>query len=139
MKQIDYLKLVVTGRKSVHYTLPSEADSALTGLIGYGAMIALALTLVIGVLVSNPGVELDVDTIGRPLAVTLALGITFFVCSIFIGGAPVLVRVSLVIIGAIAGIGITILVMEGSTGSWYPYAPSYLYLVLVSLGALRQL
>ncbi len=139
MKQIDYLKLVATGRKSIHYARPSDADDALTGLIGYGFVFSLILTFAAAFLASYLGNELDMDAVGWPLAATVLPGIAFFVCSIFIGGAPRLIRVCVVAIGAITAITLSYLAITGSLNVWYLYLPSFLYSLLVSLGATKQL
>ena len=123
MKQIDYLKLVATGRKSIHYARPSDADDALTGLIGYGFVLSLLLTFAAAFLASYLGNELDMDAVGKPLAATILPGIAFFVCSFFIGGAPRLVRVCVIAIGAIAVIALSYLAVTGSLNVWYLYLP----------------
>jgi len=139
VKQIDHLKLVATGRNSIHYARPSDADDALTGLIGYGFVFALILTFASAFLASYLGNELDMDAVGRPLAATVIPGIAFFVGGIFIGGAPRLVRVCIIIVGAITAITLSYLIVTGSLNVWYLYLPSFLYSLSVSLGAIKQL
>jgi len=52
LKQIDYLKLVATGRKSIHYAHPGEADDALTGLAAICFVLSLALVFGVAILAS---------------------------------------------------------------------------------------
>lgn len=139
MKQIDYLKLVATGRKSIYYARPSDADDALTGLIGYGFVFSLILTFAAAFLASYLGHELDMNAVGKPLAATVLPGIAYFVGSIFIGGAPRLVRACVIIVGAVTVVTLTYLVAIGAIGVWYLYLPSFLYSLFVSIGASKQL
>lgn len=139
MKQIDYLKLVATGRKSVHYQRPSDADSALTGFIGFGLIISLILTFGIAVLVSYLGGVMDADKVGLAIAATAVPGIAFLLSSIFIGGAPTLVRYVIVAVGATAVVALTWSMLTGAFSPWYLLVPAFLYSLLVSVGALRQL
>lgn len=139
MKQIDYLKLVATGRKSIHYARPSDADDALTGLIGYGFVFSLLLTFTAAFLASYLGKELDMDGVGKPLAATFLPGIAFFVGGFFIGGAPRLVRICMIIVGAITVITLSYLAITGTLNVWYLYLPSFVYSLLASLGASKQL
>lgn len=139
MKQIDYLKLVATGRKSIYYARPSDADDALTGLIGYGFVFSLVLTFAAAFLASFLGNELDMDAVGWPLAATVLPAIAFFVCSIFIGGAPRLIRVCVIAIGASTVIALLYLAITGSLNVWYLYLPSFFYSLLVSIAATKQL
>ena len=64
LKQIDYLKLVATGRNSSYYARPSDADEALKGLVGYGAVFTLALTVGLAVLASYLGANLNEEIVG---------------------------------------------------------------------------
>ena len=139
MKQIDYLKLVATGKKSVHYARPSDADSALTGFIGFGLIISLIVTFGIAVLVSYLGVPIDADKVGLAVAASAVPGIAFLVGSIFIGGAPTLVRYVIVAVGGVTVVTLTALTLTGALNPWYLYVPAFLYSLLVSVGAVRQL
>ena len=139
MKQIDYLKLVATGRKSVHYARPSDADSALTGFIGFGFVISLGLTFALAVLLSYLGVPMNKQSIGFSLLATFAPGVAYFVASIFIGGAPTLVRYVIIAVGGITVVMLTYLTIMGTLNPWYLYVPAFLYSLLVSVGAVRQL
>ncbi len=73
MKQIDYLKLVATGRKSIHYAHPSDADDALTGLAGICFILSLALIFGVAILASYLGEPMDARMLGWPLAATAPL------------------------------------------------------------------
>ncbi len=139
MKQIDYTKLVKTGRKSVYHARPGDADDALTGLFGYGFVFALALTLIIAFVTSYLGNELSMKIVGKPIAAIFAPGIAYFVGGIFIGGAPRLVRASVIVVGAITVLTLSYLAITGSLEVWYLYVPAFLYSLLVSIGATRQL
>ncbi len=139
MKQIDYLKLVATGRKSIHYARPGDADDALTGLVGYGFVFSIILTFAAAFLASYLGNELNMDGVGKPLATTILPGIAFFVCGFFIGGAPRLVRGCVIAIGATTAIALTYFAITGGLDVWYLYLPSFLYTLLISIGATKQL
>jgi hypothetical protein len=137
VKQIDYLKLVATGRKSTHYTRPSDADDALTGLVGYGFVYSLLLTFATALIVSYLGIELGMDDVGKPLAATILPGIAFFASSFFIGGAPKLVRAWVIAVGSITVVTLSFLAVTAGLGVWYLYLPPFLYSLLVSLGAVK--
>ena len=139
MKQIDYLKLVATGKKSVHYQRPSDADSALTGFIGFGLVISLALTFGLAVLVTYLGVSMDMDTVGLALLATFAPGAASLVACLFIGGAPTFVRYVIIAIGGVTVATLTALMIGGALYPWLLYVPGFLYSLLVSVGAFRQL
>ena len=139
MKQIDYLKLVATGRKSIHYAHPSDADDALTGLAGICFILSLALIFGIAILASYLGEPMDADKLGWPLAATVLPGIAYFVCGMFIGGAPRLTRTCMLVVGAIVVVALGFLALMGKLDGWYLYIPPFLFSLLVSLGAARQL
>ena len=139
LKQIDYLKLVATGRKSIHYARPSDADEALTGLVGYGLVFSLALTFAAAFLASYLGEQLDMKAVGRAMAATIVPGIAYFSLSFFIGGAPRVVRACFVAIGAATAISLMYLAIAGRLDVWFLYLPSFLYSLLVSIGAMKQL
>ena len=139
MKQIDYLKLIATGRKSVHYARPSDADDALTGLVGLGFVIALALTWGIAILVSYLGQEMNAMMVAWPLAAIVFPGIAYFVCGLFIGGAPGLTRYGIILVGATVGIALLYLAVTTRLDGWYLFAPAFLYSLFVAVGATRQL
>jgi len=139
MKQIDYLKLVATGRKSVHYARPSDADDALTGLIGLSVISALILVFVIAVIASYLGAEIDKDTLAWPFGSIVLPAIAYFVASLFIGGAPRLVRVAFIGV-ALVTLGLRSYKAFGSDlSSWYLFVPAVLLASLSGLGAFRQL
>lgn len=139
MKQIDYLKLVATGRKSIHYARPSDADDALTGLVGLCFVLSLALTFAIAILASYLGESIEGDMLGWPLAATVLTGIAYFVCGLFIGGAPTLVRYCMIAVGAGTVITLTYFAIAGAVTSWYLFVPPFLFGLCVSIGAVRQL
>jgi hypothetical protein len=139
LKQIDYLKLVATGRKSIHYARPSDADDALTGLAGICFVLSLGLIFAIAILASYLGEPMNADMLGWPLAATVLPGIAYFVCGIYIGGAPKLTRYCIVIIGAGVGITLSYLALIGELVGWYLFIPPFLFALLVSLAAVKQL
>ena len=139
MKQIDYLKLVATGRKSIHYARPSDADDALTGLVGICFVLSLALVFGVAILASYLGEPMNADMLGWPLAATVLPGIAYFVCGMFIGGAPKLTRYCMLLVGAIVVVTLSYLTLTGALNGWYLFVPPFLFSLLVSLGAVKQL
>ena len=139
MKQIDYLKLVATGRKSIYYARPSDADDALTGLVGICFVISLALIFAIAVLASYLGEPMSADMLGWPLAATVLLGIAYFVCSIYISDTPKLTRYFMIVIGAGSVIFLAYTTTTGGLIGWYLFIPPFLFALLVSLAAVKQL
>ena len=139
MKQIDYLKLVATGRKSIHYARPSDADDALTGLAGICFVLSLALIFVIAILASYLGEPMNADMLGWPLAATILPGIAYLVCGIYIGGAPKLTRYCMIFVGAAVVVTLSYLALIGELVGWYLFVPPFLFSLLVSLGAVKQL
>lgn len=139
MKQIDYLKLVATGRKSIHYARPSDADDALTGLAGICFISSLALVFGVAILASYLGEPMNADKLGWPLAATVLPGIAYFVCGMFIGGAPRLTRFCMLLVGATVVVTLSYLALVGKLDGWYLFIPPILFTLLVSLGAIKQL
>ena len=139
MKQIDYLKLVTTGRKSIHYARPSDADDALTGLAGICFVLSLALIFGVAILASYLGEPMDADMLGWPIAATVFPGILYFVCGIFMGGAPKLTRYCVLIVGTVAVLTLAAFAFIGLLEGWYLYLPPFLFSLIVSLGAIKQL
>ena len=68
MKQIDYLKLVSTGKRSTYFARASEEDEALKNLILFAGTGSLGLTFLIALAVSRAGTELVANDVGRALA-----------------------------------------------------------------------
>ena len=139
MKQIDYLKLVATGRKSTHFARPSDADAALNGLVGFGAIVSLGLTFGAAVLYSYAGVTLEMNDVGLSLLATLLAAIALGVLGLFIGGAPVLVRLLMVLICLSVVLSLLLLALTGRLEFVYLYAPAFIYAVAVGFSATRQL
>ena len=139
MKQIDYLKLVATGRKSIHYAHPSDADDALTGLAAICFILSLALVFGVAILASYLGEPMSADKLGWPLAATVLPGIAYFVCGMFIGGAPKLTRYCMLLVGAIVVVTLSYFALTGELDRWYLFIPPFLFALLVSLGAVKQL
>ena len=65
VKQIDYLKLVSTGKRSSYYAKPTEADEALKNLILFAGTASLGLTFAMAVFVSWRGTELVATDVGQ--------------------------------------------------------------------------
>lgn len=139
MKQIDYLKLVATGRKSIHYAQLGDADDALTGLVGICFVLSLGLIFAISILASYLGEPMNADMLGWPLAATVLPGIAYFICGIYIGGAPKLTRYCMVIVGSGVVIALSYLALIGELVGWYLFIPPFLFALLVSLAAVKQL
>ena len=76
--QIDYLKLITTGRKSIYYARPSDADDALTGMAGICFVLSLALIFVVAISASYFGKAMSGEMLGWPLAATILPGIALF-------------------------------------------------------------
>ncbi len=139
MKQIDYLKLVATGRKSIHYARPSDADDALSGLVGYGFACSLLLTFAIAILASYLGATIDADDVGWALAATVLPGIALFIGGFLLAGAPRFIRICFSIVSSGVAISLTLLAITGRLDNWFLFVPPFLYAVAVSVGATRQL
>jgi hypothetical protein len=139
LKQIDYLKLVATGRKSIHYARPSDADDDLTGLIGVCFIISLILTFGVAVVASFCGELIDGEMLAWPLAATVLPGIGYMVSGFFIGGAPRLVRYGILTIGAITAIMLSYFAVTGSLDGWYLFIAPFLFALTASIGAVKQL
>jgi hypothetical protein len=139
LKQIDYLKLVATGRKSIHHARPSDADDALTGLAGACFVLSLALIFGIAVLASYLGEPMNADMLGWAIAAAILPGIAYFVCGIFIGGAPKLTRYCILLVGSTMVVTLSYLALIGRLDGWYLFVPPFLFSLLVSLGAVKQL
>ena len=139
MKPIHYFKLVVAGRKSVHYARPSEADDALTGLAGICFVLSLALIFVIAVLALYLGAPITADMLGWPLVATILPAIAYFICGIYIGGAPRLTRYCMLSVGAGLVITLSYLALTGELVGWYLFGPPYFFALIVSIGVVKQL
>ena len=139
LNQIDYLKLIATGRNSIHYARPSDADDALTGLAGVCFASALILTFALAVLVSYMGAPVQTDWIGFSVAVTFFLGLVCLICGIFIGGAPRLTRCTILASGAVVVIALSFLVITVNLPGWYLYLPPFLFALIMALGAGKQI
>ncbi len=88
---------------------------------------------------SNFGEPMNADMLGWPLAATVLPGIAFFVCGMFIGGAPTLTRYCMLFVGAIVVVTLSYLALAGELDVWYLFIPPFLFSLLVSLGAVKQL
>ena len=139
MKQIDYLKLVAIGRKSTHFARPSDADAALNGLVGFGAIISLGLTFGAAVLYSYFDVVLEMNDVGFALLATLLPAILLVVLGLFIGGAPVLVRLLMALICLAVILSLLLLALNGRLELVYLYVPAFIYALAVGFSATRQL
>ena len=139
LKQIDYLKLVATGRKSIHYARPSDADDALTGLAGICFILSLVLTFGVAVLASYLGEVIEGGMLGWPVAATVLPEIAYFICGIYIGGAPRLVRYCMLAVGAGTAITLTFVALTAPLPGWYLFLPPFLFALCVSIGTVRQL
>lgn len=139
MKQIDYLKLVATGRKATHFERPSDADEALTGAIGFMFLCSFFVTFAAVFLSSFLGSDLDLDAVGMALLPTIVPGIAYFVAGIFIGGAPKIVRVCIAAAALVTAATLILLGMAGDLGVWYLYLPAFLFATVTAIGAVRQL
>ena len=139
MKQIDYLKLVATGRKAIHYAHPSDADDALTGFIGICFVLSLALIFAVAILASLLGEVIERDMLGWPMAATVLQGIGYLVCGFFIGGAPRLVRYCIIAIGAATAVLLSFLALTESLDGWYLFIPPFILALAISISAVRQL
>ena len=139
MKQIDYLKLVASARKSIHYARPSDADDALTGLIGICFILSLVLTFGAAVLGSFFGELIDSEMLAWPLAATVLPGIAYMVCGFFIGGAQKLIRYLILTIGAITAIMLSYFAVTGSLDGWYLFIAPFMFALGASIGATKQL
>lgn len=137
--QIDYLKLIATGRKSIYYARPSDADDALTGLAGICFVLSLALIFVIAILASYFGKPMSSEMLGWPLAATILPGIAYFVCGIFIGGAPKLARYCMLLVGVTVLVTLSYLAFTGNLDGWYLSVPPFLFSLFVSIGVVKQL
>jgi hypothetical protein len=137
--QIDYLKLITTGRKSIYYARPSDADDALTGMAGICFVLSLALIFVVAISASYFGKPMSGEVLGWPLAATILPGIAYFVCGMFIGGAPKLTRYCILLVSATVLVTLSYLAFTGNLNSWYLFIPPFLFSLLVSLGAVKQL
>jgi hypothetical protein len=139
MKQIDYLKLVAAGRKSIYFTLPSDADDALTGLAGICFVLSLALIIAIAILASYFGEPMSANMLVWPMAATILPAIAYLVCGIYIGDAPRLTRYCMILVGAGVVITLSYLALIGELVGWYLFVPPFLFALLVSIAAIRQL
>jgi len=139
MKQTEYLRLIALGRKLIHYARPSDADDALTGLIGVLFVLSLALVFGIAILATYLGEPMDARQLGWPLIVTAASGVVYFVFGIFIGGAPRMVRCCMLLTGATVIALLAYLALAGAVDGWYLFIPPALFAALVSIAVARQL
>ena len=138
MKQIDYLKLVSTARRSSYMARPSEEDDALKNLILIAGTASLGLTFVIAVVVSLSGTELVAGDISLALAWTFLPGIYLSVLSMFLGGARRLVLYAMAVPSLALSISLGALMISGLPGHWLLYLPSLAYLAIVGWVAFRQ-
>ncbi|MEQ9566993.1 MAG: hypothetical protein RLN85_14465 [Pseudomonadales bacterium] len=132
MKQIDYLKLVNTGRKSSRYVRPSAEDEALKGVIGIGAVITLISTFGLGVLASYFGETMSMEILAKPMGTTFLIAVLLLVCGIFIGGAPTITRVCIAIVTSAVTLVLLVLASSGSLETQYLFAPLALFSVIVA-------
>ncbi|MCG8606302.1 hypothetical protein MJD09_15125, partial [bacterium] len=61
------------------------------------------------------------------------------VCGIFISDGPKLVRILIVLLGAVASVAILYLWYKMDEGPWYLFLPLFLYATAVGSLAIRQL
>ena len=135
----DYLSLIAIRRTSVQYARPSDADNALTGLAGICFVASFLLVFVIAFLAHYLGEPMNGKMLTWPIVATFLPGVAYFFLSISIGSAPRLTRYGFVTAGMIVVMILSYLALTGGLNGWYLYIPPFLFALLVSLGAIRQL
>ena len=83
--------------------------------------------------------QIDYLKLVWPLAATVLPGIAYFVCGMFIGGAPKLTRYCMLLVRAIVIVMLSYFALTGELDGWYLFIPPFLFSLLVSLGAVKQL
>lgn len=139
MKQIDYLKLVATGRNSSYYARPSQADDDLKTIIAYGFVIAWLTTFGLAVLASYLGEGLSFTEVAKPMAIIVGPSLMMFIIGIFMGGAPRLTRIAIAAIGMTVVFILAYMALSDVLPNWYLYLPGAIFFFLVSSAAIRQL
>ena len=138
MKQIDYLKLVSTGKRSTYFARASEEDEALKNLILFAGTGSLGLTFAIAIAVSSAGTELVANDVGRALAWTLLPGIYLSVLSFFLGGARRLVLYAMAVPTLALSVTLAALMYRGVDGHWLIYLPPLAFLMIICWVTFRQ-
>lgn len=138
MNQIDYLKLVSTGRRSSYYAKPSEQDEALRNLILFAGTASLGLTFAVAVLVSYAGTNLEARDVGTALAWTFLPGVYLSVISMFLGGARRAVLYAMAVPALALSVTLAALMIRGLPGHWLLYLPSLVFLTMICWATFRQ-
>ncbi len=138
MRQIDYLKLVRTARRSSYMARPSEEDDALRNLILIAGTASLGLTFALAVAVSLAGTELLIDDIARALGWTFLPGVYLSVLSMFLGGARRVVLYSMAVPMLASSITLAALMLQGIDGHWLIYLPPLGFLTTICLVTFKQ-
>ena len=138
MKQIDYLKLVATGRSSSFYAKPSEQDEALRNFILVVGVCALALTFGLAVLISYLGTRLELDDVSYAMLASFGPFVSLLLASFFLSGARDAILPLIYILCFIVFIIIMFVIAGLPEGHWPMYMPSLANVVLVGVAALRN-
>ncbi len=138
MKQIDYLKLVSTARRSSYFAHPTEEDEALKNLILIGGSTSLGLTFAAAILVSWLGASIEANHVGAALAWTILPAIYFSVVSMFLGGARRLVLYAMAVPALALSVTLAALMLRGLPGHWLIYLPPLAFLTVMSWVTFRQ-
>ncbi len=135
----DPLRLAVLGRKYSHYPHPSDFDSALNGLFGFGSVAALAFTFCIAILAAYLGADLNQSIVGKAFVPVFLFSVYLIIWTFYTTSVPRVSRVLTLLPAVIFAALIPFLVLAGEIQHWYLHIPLFIFSVVLILVILAQL
>ena len=135
----DPLRLAVLGRKYSHYPRPSDFDSALNGLFGFGSVAALAFTFGIAILAAYLGADLNQGIVGKAFAPVFAFSVYLVIWTFYTTSVPRVARALTLVPALVFVVSIPFLVLVGKIQHWYLHVPLFVFSVALTLVISAQL